>query len=64
MCNLLTIASFNMNRYNNGLGMVCEQLNNCDIICVQEVWLKQCEAYKLANVNDLFDVFINGKGGL
>ena len=35
--------------------MVCELLNNCDIISVQEVWLKQREAYKLVNVNDLFD---------
>ena len=44
-----------MNGYNNGLGMVCELLNKCDIICVQKVWLKQCEAYKLVNVNDIFD---------
>ena len=38
-----------MNGYNNGIGMVCELLNNCDIISVQEVWLK------LVNVIDLFD---------
>ena len=35
--------------------MVCELLNNCDIICEQEIWLKQCKANKLVNDNDLFD---------
>ena len=44
-----------MNGYNNGIDMVCELLNYCDIICAQEVWLKQYEAYKQVNVNDLFD---------
>ena len=56
-----------MNGFNNGIGMVCELLNNCDIICVQKVWLKQCEAYKLDNVNDLFDgctfSSMEGRGG-
>ena len=55
MATKLNIATYNMQGFNCGLHMFSELMDKCDIVAVQEHWLRDCELSKLMTVDKQFD---------
>src|SRR2546425_1190954 len=53
-CNDLSIVTYNLHGYNQGLSYLCELLSHNDIICVQEHWLSSSDSNKLLDINGDF----------